>query len=244
MKPRLLILDHHHPSGRHGIGADVRVAEELGVHVLPVPTCLALGPADAPERLNPLPWRTLRRLLDVAMEEDPVTVLVGLLARKRQARMVGEYLREHAPPGLIVSPLSLAFDVQPLLGRNTLETVRKELFNENVVVLPATQTGPFVLDVEADVDGMKAVARKVMDDGARAVWLRDASHEGRAVDVLADHKGIGLLDYPPPEDATLIHLAPAALAAYVALGVKLREAVDRAHRHVYGLDQITHRVVG
>lgn len=222
----------------------MRVVEELGVHVLPVPTCLALGPASAPERLNPVPWRVLRRLLDVAMEEDPVTVLVGVLVRKRQARLVAEYLRENAAPGIIVSPLSLAFDVQPLLGRGTLDIVRRDLFNENVVVLPATQTGPFVVEADADVDGMKAAAQKVMDEGARAVWLRDATHEGRAVDVLADHKGIGLLDYPPPEDQTATHLAPAALAAYTALGVKLREAVDRAHRHVYGLDQITHRVVG
>jgi len=222
----------------------VRVAEELGAHVLPVPTCLALGPAATPERLNPIPWRVLRRLLDVAMAEDPVTVLVGILVRKRQARLVGEYLRENAPPGIIVSPLSLAFDVQPLLGRGALDMIRRELFKENVVVLPAAQTGPFVVDIEADVDGMKSAAQGVMDEGARAVWLRDATHEGRAVDVLADHQGIGLLDYPPPLDETATHLAPAALAGYMALGVKLREAVDRAHRHVYGLDQITHRVVG
>lgn len=244
MRPRLLVLDHHHPSGRHGIGADVRVAEELGVHVLPVPTCLALGPADEPERLNPVPWRVLRRLIETAMEEEPVTTLVGVLARKRQARLVGQYLREHAPPGIIVSPLSLAFDARRVLGRGTLETIRRELFNENVVVLPAAEAGSFAADAESDVDGMKAAAQRVMEEGARATWLRDATHAGRAVDIFADHKGIGLLDYPPPLAETEIHLAPAALAAYVALGTQLREAVDRAHRHVYGLDQVAHRVVG
>ena len=59
---------------------------------------------------------------------------------------------------------------------------------------------------------------------------------------VVDPPGPGLLDYQLARENAEPHTAAASLAALLALGTKMREAIGRAHRHAYGLDRNLHPV--
>lgn len=244
-QPRLLILDHEHASGRHGLALDIGVAEVLGAHPLPVPTAIASGPADAPTRLVPVAWRAVSRMLQDALDEEPAAVLVGTTCRRRQVRKVAAMLRDEAPPAVVLAPVPFLYDQQPLLGRGTLAGVLQLLVPESAaVVLPAARTPELLPGTDTTVASLKDAGRRIFDAGTRAVWLQGVQHLGRSVDIVVDRDGAGVVDYPTPPSGAEPQAAAAALAAMLAIGTTLREAIERAHRHILGLDRAVHRSTG
>ena len=238
MRPRLLVIGHADPSGRHGLAADLRAAESIGAEPLPVVTAITVGDPAKPHSLSPVPSRTLSRQLEVALEQQPDAVLIGVLAKPRHAKLVAHHLFDDGPSAIVLEPLSAAFDTPRLVSKRVFVAVRRHLVPEaRTVVVGADDAGLLVAGRTPASDDPKEVGERLLGLGARSAWIRAAAHEGRRVDVLVDADGIGLLDYPHADDSAEPHTAAAALAALLALGTKLREAVDRAHRHALGLDR-------
>ena len=243
MRPRLLIVSHQDASGTHGLTGDIRAAEAMGAEPVAVTTGFTLGPPGQPQRFHPVPTRILDQMLGQALAREPVAAFIGLLARPRQVRAVARHIRENGPSAIVVAPLSMAFDARPLLSRRTLTALRKHLLPiATAVVLPAPQAEALMPGADQSLESMKITGQQILDAGAHLAWLRSASHEGRSLDVVVDHHGAGLLDYPPPVTDAEPHLAPSALAALLAVGIGLREGIDRAHRHAYRLDRAAHRI--
>jgi hydroxymethylpyrimidine/phosphomethylpyrimidine kinase len=245
MRPRVLVLSHVDPTGLHGMAPDIRAIDAMGAKPLPVATGITIGNPSAPERLDPVPLRALRRMLDAALDEEPLAAVVGLVPRRRHLRVIASGLAEFGPPTIVFAPLHLEFDARPLLGRGTLVAAVRELLPEaTAVVLPALFSSGIVNLADHSLSSVKAAGQQLLQTGARSAWLRAASHEGRSIDVFTDATGAGLLDYPKPNPEAEPSSAAAALAGQLAVGTALRLAVDRAHRYACALDRAPHRVLG
>ena len=244
MRPRVLVISHLDPAGVHGMAPDIRAINAMGVKPLPVVTGTTAGDPSAPERLDPVPTRVLRRMMDAALAEEPLAAVIGLIARRRQVRLIAKLLADIGPPTIVLAPLHLEFDARPLLGRGALSAVLGDLVPEaTAVVVPALQSSGIVTLADHSLGAVKAAGQQFLETGARSVWLRAASHEGRSIDVLTDGSGAGLLDYPEPNPEAEPSAAAAALAGQLAVGTALRLAVDRAHRYACALDRAPHRVL-
>jgi hydroxymethylpyrimidine/phosphomethylpyrimidine kinase len=224
---------------------DVKAIDAMGAKPLPVVTGFTSGDPSAPERLDPVPIRALRRAIDAALDEEPLAAFIGMVPRRRHLRTIAKGLADLGPPTIVLAPLHLEFDAQPLLGRGTLAAVTEELLPEaTAVVIPALRSGGLFTLSDNSLGAVKAAGENLLRAGARSAWLRAASHEGRSIDVFTDGTGAGLLDYPEPNPDAEPSAAAAALAGQLAVGTALRLAVDRAHRYACALDRAPHRVLG
>ncbi len=245
MRPRVLVVSHIDPTGVHGMAPDIRAINAMGAKPLPVITGITVGSPSAPERLDPVPTRMVSRMMDAALAEEPLAAVIGLIARRRQVRVIAQGLADIGPPAVVLAPLHLEFDARPLLGWGTLAAVVRSLVPEaTTLVAPALQSGGVVTLSDNSLSAVKAAGQELLEMGASSVWLRAASHAGRSIDVFTDGSGAGLLDYPDPNPEAEPSSAAAALAAQLAMGTALRLAVDRAHRYACALDRAPHRVLG
>ncbi len=243
MRPKLIVIGHADATGRHGIAADMRAAETLGVEPLPVITSYSLGSGDAPEAVRPVWGGTIARQLSSALDQEPEAALIGLVSRARHVRMIAQQLADRGPSASVLAPLPSDFDLVPLVNARLFAAVRRLLVPEARAVVLAAHNVKGLMERDAGgLDELREVGRSLLELGAGAAWIRAVANEARRVDVFVDQNGSGLLDYQPAEDGTEPHTSAASLAALLALGTKMREAIDRARRHAYGLDRDLHAV--
>ncbi len=243
MRPKLIVIGHADATGRHGLAADMRAAETLGVTPLPVITSYALGGTDAPEAIRPVWGGTIARQLSAALDQEPEAALVRVVARARHARLIAEQLADRGPSTTVVAPMPSDFDLLPLVNARIFPAVRRYLLPEARAVVLSSRSVEALMGTGGDsLDELRDVGKQILEAGAGAAWIRAVVNEARRVDVFVDQSGTGLLDYQPAEDHAEPDTSAASLAALLALGTKMREAVDRARRHAYGLDRDLHPV--
>ncbi len=243
MRPKLLIIGHVDAQGRHGLAADFRAAEKLGAEPLPVVTSYAFAGGDGPDALRPVWGATIARQLSAALDQEPEAALIGVVGRARHAKLIAQQLADRGPAAIVLAPMPSAFDIAPLVNARLFSAVRRKLIPEARAVVLAARHAPALMGLGGEsFDELRNIGQKILDLGAGAAWVRGVPNQSRRVDVLVDQDGSGLLDYQPARADAEPHTSAASLAALLALGTKLREAVDRAHRHAYGLDRDLHPV--
>lgn len=228
MATRLLVLDLLDPRGHRGLAAAVRAASAFQVESIPVATGVVTGEGEAAQVL-PLRARLLSTALAEAFEERVDGMLIGTIPDYWQARALARALSNWLPDTLVYAPVGAGSVVARPGSYNRRTQLRSILPEATTVVLPASRAGELL---EGGADSPESAARQLLDEGAHSVWLRDDQPGPRTIDRLAHAGQIQTLDYPVPGDHADPEAAAPALAALLARGLPLFEAVERAHRYV------------
>jgi hydroxymethylpyrimidine/phosphomethylpyrimidine kinase len=173
-----------------------------------------------------------------AVLEDipPAAAKTGALGSAEVVHVVADAAARFPFP-LVVDPVMISKHGLPLLPETAIAAIRDEL-----LPLAALLT-PNVPEAEALAGGsirsladVRAAARRICRMGARAVLIKGGHLEGDAIDVLFD--GDAFTEFPAPRIETRhTHgtgcTYSAAIAAGLAHGLPLRDAVGRAKRFVH-----------
>jgi hydroxymethylpyrimidine/phosphomethylpyrimidine kinase len=233
------------PTGGAGLQQDLQVFRSLGVHGAAVVTALTVQDTAKVHRVLPVfPNVVLDQIRVVIRDMTLHAVKLGMLATDDVARMVELGLSELLlgrpdPPRLVIDPVLAASDGTILLERRAWETLFR-LFPLATLVTPNLPEAEKL--TERDVStaaGIEAAARGLLEDlGARAVLVKGGHREGPPDDLLAERAGEtttfawlpGTRIEGPAVHGTGCALA-AAIAAGLAGGASLAEAVGRARAH-------------
>jgi len=168
------------------------------------------------------------RQLEAAKVSGPVAaVRVGFVTGAAQAELVASFVRQAAPTSTVVSS-SVRVGTATLLDTETLEALRRYLFPAARVVVAR------VADA-VDLDGLRDEAKRLRDQGARAVLIAGLIVRGRVLDLLDDDGNVVLLDtarVQAPRVPGLAGAHAAALAAHIARGLALPDAAAAAQRYI------------
>lgn len=228
MRPRIVLLSVLDPLGRHGLAANVHAAIEHGVDVVPIASGVLDGEVDGPIRRTPA--RQIGSALRRAFELPVDGMLVGPVHGSWQARAVARELSRSLPDTLVFAPSLGPADSHPT-GRAWRILRQAVLPVATVALMPQQQAGA-LLGGSADADPHDT-ASAILDAGTHAAWLAGDDGGRRVVDIIASGGQTSVIDYPPTEAGGLV---PAArLAALLALGLPLHEAINIAHRAARGL---------
>ncbi|HEY0972022.1 MAG TPA: bifunctional hydroxymethylpyrimidine kinase/phosphomethylpyrimidine kinase [Gemmatimonadales bacterium] len=218
--------------GGAGIQADLKTFHRFGVFGTSVITAITAqntrGVRDWSATASPL----IAAQLDAVAEDlRPAAVKSGMLADAEVVRTVAEGLRRHALAPYVLDPVMVATSGDPLLSNDAIAAIARELLPLADVVTPnLDETSILIGEKVRDVDGMERAARRLVHDmGARAALVKGGHLEGpEAVDVLYDGTDAHHFRHPRL-DTTSTHgtgcTLSAAIAAQLALGQPLREAV-------------------
>ena len=211
-----------------GFVADAAVFAEL--------ECRAACVATAVLWPEPLPLDVVARQLAAAQVSGPVAAArVGFVAGAAQVELVAGFVRRAAPETAVVASPVHAGTSTPL-DAETREALRRHLFPAARVVVARAAEVAFLAgrDVD-DLDDLRDAAKRLRDQGARAVVIAGLLIRGRVLDLLDDDGGTVLLDttrIQAPRIPGLAGAHAAALAAHLARGLELSTAVEAAQRYI------------
>lgn len=224
--------------GGAGIQADLKTMEAFGVFGTSAVTSLTAQNSTGVRGAHDAPPEFVAEQIDAVVEDfDVGAAKTGMLSNAETAGVVAEKIGEHDLRA-VVDPVMVAQSGDRLLSRDAEEVVRDELLPEATLVTPNAPEATTLTGVEVETpDAAAEAARELVSMGAEAALVTGGHlQEDEVVDVLADAEGTTEYVKPRVEGGATHGTGCAlssAVAAELAKGASLRDAVARAEEFLY-----------
>jgi len=239
--PRILTIAGSDSGGGAGIQADLKTFSALGCFGMTAITALTAQNTTGVRSIHGVPLDMLRDQIDAVVEDIGVdAVKIGMLHSPDIVRTVAEAIDRHGLQRVVLDPVMVATSGAVLIDNPAIAALVKELFGRAVLVTPNLDEAALLvgrpLSSEAD---MALAAHELLAKGARAVLLKGGHLAGEVVSDLlqvassAPHWMRAPRIATPNTHGTGCTLS-SAIAAYLALGYTLVDAVEAARTYVRG----------
>ena len=238
--PIALTIAGSDSSGGAGIQADLKTFSALGVYGASAITALTAQNTRGVAAVEPVAARFVVAQIDAVLGDLEVgAIKTGMLANAEIVAAVAGRLSVAAGLPLVVDPVMVATSGDILLTDDAIEAVKRQLVPLATLITPNLPEAARLLATKPAIDDAQAAeqARALLALGCGAVLLKGGHGTGEAaVDILCDASGAERLVRPriatPHTHGTGCTLS-AAIAALLAQGVALREAIGRAKDFVW-----------
>jgi hydroxymethylpyrimidine/phosphomethylpyrimidine kinase len=226
--------------GGAGIQADLKTFAAHGVYGTSAIAAVTAQNTTAVTGVHPVPPAfVVQQIETVATDIRIDAVKTGMLATPDVVRAVADTLSRLAMPNVVVDPVMVAKSGDQLLAESAVDSVRRDLLRHAAVVTPNRMEAE-VLTGYAVVTRAQArdAARRLVAMGAKAAVVKGGHFdEADVIDLLYD--GTGFHEFRHERQQTRhTHgtgcTFAAAIAANLALGRPLADAVGRATDYVAG----------
>jgi hydroxymethylpyrimidine/phosphomethylpyrimidine kinase len=233
-------------SGGAGVQADLKTLAALGVYGTCAITAITAQSTTGVAAVYELPPQIVAAQMEAVVTDiRPDAVKTGMLSSAAIIEVVAAKVREYSLPHLVVDPVMVSKSGARLLREDAIQALRDLLFPLAEVVTPnIPEAEALVGRGLKDEDGIREAAREIAAMGPQNVVIKGGHREGRAaIDLLFD--GRDFHAYTAEwVDTTSTHgtgcTFASAIAAHLALGAAVPEAVGRAKdyltealRHAY-----------
>lgn len=223
--------------GGAGIQADLRTFTVHGVFGTSAITALTAQNTHGVDRVLPIPPDMVRAQIDVVMRDIGADAIkIGMLATAEIAETVAVELDRHRSVPVVLDTVMVAKGGARLLDNEAIEVIRRRLLPRAAVVTANVPEAEALTGLTLrSVADLRRAARALVEAGVPAALVKGGHLEGPAIDVLDDGREVLELEAARIATAhthgTGCTLA-AAIAAQLALGRTLPDAVRRAKRYV------------
>jgi len=239
--PRVLSIAGSDSGGGAGIQADLKTIAALGCYGMTAITALTAQNTLGVRSIHSVPLQMLADQIDAVVEDIGVdAVKIGMLHSADTVRAVAAAIDRHALTRIVLDPVMIATSGAVLIDQEAIAVLVRELFPKAVVVTPNLDEASLLVGrpLESEAD-MEAAARQLLEMGAPAVLVKGGHLAGDTVSDLlmgSDRKACWMLApriHTPNTHGTGCTLS-SAIAAHLALGWTLPEAVRLARDYVRG----------
>ena len=237
-QPVALTIAGSDSSGGAGIQADLKTFAAFGVYGASVLTALTAQNTRGVTAIADIDPAFIAAQIDAVAEDLPIVAAkTGMLSRSAVIEVVADCLRAHPAPFLVVDPVMVAASGDVLLKPEAIVSMRDLMIPLATIITPNIYEAEILTGIKiTGVDAMRDAARALVANGARAALVKGGRFDaGDAIDVY--YNGRILREFRSPRIRIgRVHgtgcTLSAALAASLALGVSLEDAVGRAKRYV------------
>jgi hydroxymethylpyrimidine/phosphomethylpyrimidine kinase len=226
--------------GGAGIQADLKTFAAHGVY-----GTSAITAVTAQNTRGVLAWEAVSTPLVVAQIEAVASdigadaVKTGMLANAAIVEAVAATVRRLALPRLVVDPVMIAKTGDRLLEQSAVEAISHELLPLAHVVTPNIPEAEVLAGMPiSSLDDMREAGRRILGRGPRIVLVKGGHlHGEKSVDVVCTAEGAFEL---PSARIDTVHThgtgctLASSIAANLALGLDVRDALTRAKTYVEG----------
>ena len=226
--------------GGAGIQADLKTFHQLGVFGTSAITAIT-----AQNTIGVFDWEAVsgklvrKQIEAVATDLPPAGVKSGMLANREIIDVVATAIEEFKLPNYVLDPVMVATSGDLLIENDAVTAIRTRLIPLADVVTPnadeaAVLTGKSI----ASMEDMRSAAESIARMGARAVLIKGGHLHVSADSVVDIFYDGGFTEFSNPRvETTSTHgtgcTLSAAIAAHLALGASLKEAVSEAIAFVH-----------
>lgn len=239
--PRVLSIAGSDSGGGAGVQADLKTIAALGCYGMTAITALTAQNTRGVRAIHGVPPDMLRDQMDMVLEDlGADAVKIGMLHSPEIVDVVAQGIDRHGLQKVVLDPVMVATSGAVLIADPAVAALVRELFGRVTVVTPNLDEAALLvgrpLGSEAD---MGSAARSLLAMGARAVLIKGGHLAGEVVSDLLLLRGGEPHWMRAPRIATAnTHgtgcTLSSAIAAYLALGMALRDAVEAARAYIRG----------
>jgi hydroxymethylpyrimidine/phosphomethylpyrimidine kinase len=234
---RILIVAASDSGGGAGIQADVKAVTLLGGFAMTAITALTAQNTQRVAAVLPIPPEFVEQQIDAVMQDIGAdAVKTGMLFSAETINAVARKLRHYRISAVVVDPVMKSKGGDTLLQESAIAALKEQLFPLALAVTPNLDEASLLCGIEIDsLDKMKDAARQIRAMGPQTVVIKGGHLQGDCVDLFYD--GSTFTEFSSPRIMTAnTHgtgcTFASALAAEIANGYSMREAVGRAKQFV------------
>ncbi|MBU7575875.1 MAG: bifunctional hydroxymethylpyrimidine kinase/phosphomethylpyrimidine kinase [Hydrogenophaga sp.] len=236
---RVLSIAGSDSGGGAGIQADLKTFAALGCYGMTAITALTAQNTLGVSGIHGVPPEMLKAQLSAVLDDIGVdAVKIGMLHAPEIVRTVAWALRHYEVKQVVLDPVMVATSGDRLIAPDTVQVLVDELFPLATVVTPNLDEAALLLGRPiAHADELDAAARDLLALGAKAVLLKGGHLPGDEVaDLLVSGDGPAQRLASPRIASRNTHgtgcTLSSAIAAYLALGNPLDQAVAKARSYI------------
>ena len=235
-QPVALTIAGSDPSGGAGLQADLKTFHQHRVYGMSVVTLLTVQNTQTVTAVRMIePDFVVQQLDAVLADIVPSAAKTGALGNAAIIEAIADRVSRFKFP-LIIDPVMISKHGRPLLDRQAVEVLIKNLLPWSMLVTPNLAEAAELAGFEVNsIETMTAAAKAIAQLGPQNVLVKGGHLPGEAIDVLLASGEIVLLP-APRHPTTHTHgtgcVTSAAITAVLAQGETLLTAVHRAKRFV------------
>lgn len=225
-------------SGGAGLQADIKTVSALRCYAASAVTAVTAQNSRGVRSVLPVPAEMVRAQLEAVADDLEIdAVKIGMLAREDVIAAVADFLETRRLP-VVLDPVLVSSSGFPLLEPTAVDLLCARLLPLATLVTPNLPESELMAGMEAIGRGqMEEAGRKIVAKGCRAALVKGGHLKGTDMtDVLVDSEGGVSVFQADKVETKNTHgtgcALSSAIAAYLARGFALKQAVERAKAYV------------
>jgi hydroxymethylpyrimidine/phosphomethylpyrimidine kinase len=248
--PIALTIAGSDSGGGAGIQADLKTFSALGVYGASVITALTAQNTRGVTGIHDCPPEMVSAQMTAVLSDlDVKAIKIGMLSRVETIRAVAETLKAYPYIPVVLDPVMVATSGDRLIVPEAEEAIVRELFPLVNIITPNLAEAAQILKepMATSVEEQTKQAERLVDLGAPAALVKGGHGTGdEAVDILATQADIATFAAPRlvtnNTHGTGCTLS-SAIAAHLAMGFELMDAVQSAKDYVTAALEASDRLV-
>jgi hydroxymethylpyrimidine/phosphomethylpyrimidine kinase len=239
-KGRVLIIAGSDSGGGAGVQADIKTVTALGGYAATAITAITVQNTLGVSAVHEVPVEIVRAQIEAVMSDIGADAWkLGMLGAAAHVRAVADaYAAVGGGAAMVLDPVMIAKGGAALLAEDAIEVIASELVPRAAIVTPNAPeaealTGVEVRGLDGQIDAAEALVENL---GAHAALVKGGHIEGEIIrDVLLTREGYRVFE-SERIDTKATHgtgcTLASAIAAYLAQGVPLPDAVEQARAYL------------
>ncbi len=249
MIPNVLTIAGSDPGGGAGIQADLKTFSALGVFGTTVLTALTAQNTRGVTGIHAVPISFIGQQIDTLFEDLSIdAVKIGMVGTVEVAVIIADRLKAHRAKNIVLDPVMVAKGGASLIDEHAVEALKEHLIPMARIITPNLPEGARLAGrpTPASAGEMESLVVRLHGLGPKYVLLKGGHLSGReSIDLLFDGKQV--LEFRAERIETRnTHgtgcTLSSALAAFLALGRTVEEAVREAKAYLTGAIRESHRL--
>jgi hydroxymethylpyrimidine/phosphomethylpyrimidine kinase len=224
--------------GGAGIQADLKTFAALGVYGAAVITAVTAQNLDGVTAIQPIEPDMVKKQITAVMSGFPIKAAkTGMLFSKNIIDAVVSSWKQHSSIPLVIDPVFSATSGSTLIRDDGIMAMTEKLFPLAAVITPNMPEAEFLTgDAIRSADELQKAAEKLYFMYQSPILAKGGHLPKVAADVLVDAEGIEVFErdlVPGVNNHGSGCTLAAAIAAELAKGANLRDAIGRAKEYLY-----------
>ncbi|HUA35314.1 MAG TPA: bifunctional hydroxymethylpyrimidine kinase/phosphomethylpyrimidine kinase [Candidatus Binataceae bacterium] len=236
--PLALTIAGSDPGGGAGIQSDIRTFAALGVYGYSVITSIIAQSSSRVTRVDAVKPAMIAAQIEVLLAESmPLAIKTGAMGSAGAVRETARAIVRFKMPRPVVDPVTIASSGARLIDKRGERMLRDELIPLARIVTPNVPEAEALAGIAIrDRDSIREGAAKILAMGAKAVVIKGGHFADRARSTDLYFDGRKFIELRAPRQKSGAHgtgcVFSAAIAAHLARGAKLEDAVSAAKEFV------------
>ncbi len=238
--PSVLTIAGYDGSGGAGIQADIKTFSALGCFATSVLTALPVQNTQGVRKIYSIPEQAVADQIEAILDDIfPAAIKIGMVHTPQLVDTIVDTLSKYAKIPIVFDPVMVATSGHHLIEEETIAALVQKLFPIADVITPNMDEASILANMQVrTLDDMYIAGEKILNMGCKGILLKGGHQETDMITSLYFDKTGKIYTFETEKFKTNnTHgsgcTLSSAIAAYIAQGKDLRDAVSMGQKYVF-----------